>query len=152
MYGNVSCQFIHTEPVSRITLVQASVLMDRRLPAAIAEEWIRVWSSPEPPVDEGMGTSRLDGELPREEPQLCLESILEVLARIEGASSNRLLAALAAGPLEDLLTKNGHIVIEQVEVLARRNPDFRLLLNGIWDSTIKPEVLSRLAKYRSRQW
>jgi hypothetical protein len=26
------------------------------------------------------------------------------------------------------------------------------LLNGVWDSTIHPEVLSKLAKYRNQRW
>ena len=88
----------------------------------------------------------------QEDPGLCLESIVKVLGRIDGSSPNPLLAALAAGPLEDLLAKNGGAVVDQVEVLARRNPKFRLLLNGVWDSTIKPEVLSKLAKYRDQRW
>jgi hypothetical protein len=94
----------------------------------------------------------LDWELPREDPVLCLESIIKVLGLIGGSSPNRLLSVLAAGPLEDLLAENGHVVVEQVEVLARRSPEFRLLLNGVWDSTINPGVLSKLAKYRNQRW
>jgi hypothetical protein len=74
-----------------------------------------------------------------------------VLGRIEDPSSN-LLAVLAAGPLENLLVENGNVVVEQVEELARRSPEFRHLLNGVWDSTIHPEVLSKLAKYRNQRW
>jgi hypothetical protein len=94
----------------------------------------------------------LDWELPREDPELCLESIMKVLGRIEDPFSNRLVAVLAAGPLEDLLAENGDVVVEQIEVLAKRSPEFRFLLNGVWDSTIHPEVLSRLAKYRNQRW
>jgi hypothetical protein len=127
--------------------------MDSQSPAEIAEEWIQAWSGTESPaVGAGVGASRLDWELPREDPELCLESIINVLSRIDGSSPNRLLAVLAAGPLEDLLAENGHVVVDQVEVLARRSPEFRLLLNGVWDHTIKPEVLSKLAKYRNQQW
>jgi hypothetical protein len=127
--------------------------MDSQSPTEIAEEWIQAWSGNESPaVGAGVGASRLDWELPRENPELCLESIINVLARIDGSSPNRLLSVLAAGPLEDLLAVNGHIVVEQVEVLARRSPEFRLLLNGVWDRTIKPDVLSKLAKYRNQRW
>ena len=126
--------------------------MDNRSPEEIAEEWIQAWSGIEPPaIGPSVGASALDWELPREQPQLCLESIITVLGRIETPSS-KLLAVLAAGPLEDLLANNANVVIDQVEVLARRSPDFRHLLNGVWDSTIHPEVLSRLAKYRIQRW
>ena len=127
--------------------------MDTQSSDEIAEEWVLAWSGKEPPsVGAVIGAPRLDWELPQEDPGLCLESIVKVLGRIDGSSPNPLLAALAAGPLEDLLAKNGGAVVDQVEVLARRNPKFRLLLNGVWDSTIKPEVLSKLAKYRDQRW
>lgn len=127
--------------------------MNTQSPVEIAEAWINAWSGVEPPaVGADVGESRLDWELPREDPDLCLASIVEVLNRIDGLSPNRLLAALAAGPLEDLLTQNGSVVVEQVEVLARRSPEFRFLLNGVWDSRIHPEVLSKLAKYRNQPW
>jgi len=127
--------------------------MDSQSPAEIAEGWIRAWSGTEPPaIGAGVAASRLDWELPREDPELCLESIITVLDHIDCSSPNRLLAALAAGPLEELLVENGDVVVEQVEVLARRNQEFRLLLNGVWDSTIEPEVLSKLAKYRNQRW
>ena len=127
--------------------------MDTQSPTEIAEEWIRAWSGTKPPaVGPGVSESCLDWELPREDPVLCLESIIKVLGLIGGSSPNRLLSVLAAGPLEDLLAENGHVVVEQVEVLARRSPEFRLLLNGVWDSTINPGVLSKLAKYRNQRW
>jgi hypothetical protein len=127
--------------------------MHSQSPAEIAEGWIRAWSGTKPPaVGPGVSESCLDWELPREDPVLCLESIIKVLGRIDGSTPNRLLSVLAAGPLEDLLAENGHVVVEQVEVLAGRSPEFRLLLNGVWDSAIKPEVLSKLAKYRNQRW
>lgn len=127
--------------------------MNSQSPADIAEDWICAWSGTEPPTaGPHQGGSCLDWELPRNDPALCLESIVQVLGRIDRASSSHLLAALAAGPLEDLLVENGLVVVEQVEVLARRSAEFRFLLNGVWDSTIKPDVLARLAKYRNQRW
>lgn len=133
--------------------IQVPGFMDNRTADEIAEEWIRVWSDTETPaIGPGVGASRLDWELPREDPELCLESIIRILARIDGTRPNRLLAVLAAGPLEDLLAENGSVVVEKVEALARSSLEFRFLLNGVWDSTIKPAVLSRLAKYRDQRW
>jgi uncharacterized protein DUF6869 len=127
--------------------------METRSPIAIAKEWIEKWSGPEiPAVGAGVGASVLDWELPREQPELCLAAILEVLGRVDGSTPNRLLGVLAAGPLEDLLSCNGDAVVDDIDTLARRDPAFRLLLNGVWDSDIKPSILARLAKYRSDRW
>ena len=127
--------------------------METRPPSVIAEEWIEKWSAPEvPAVSAGVGASALDWELPREQPDLCLATILEVLNRIDTSAPNRLLGLLAAGPLEYLLDHCGDAVVDDVDLLARRDPGFRLLLNGVWDSSIKPDILTRLAKYRGNPW
>jgi hypothetical protein len=127
--------------------------METRLPSEIAEEWIQKWSAPEvPAIGPGVGESILDWELPREQPTLCLSAIVEVLGRIDASAPNRLLSVLAAGPLEDLLNQNGDAVVDEIDMLARKSPEFRLLLNGVWDSDIKPSILARLAKYRGNPW
>ncbi|WP_449466253.1 DUF6869 domain-containing protein [Stenotrophomonas humi] len=126
--------------------------METRSPSALAEEWIERWSTPGASAGSTVEASVLDRELPRKQPNLCLAVILEVLGRIDASSPNQLLGMLAAGPLEDLLNHNGDAVLAEVDLLARRDPGFRLLLNGVWDSGIKPDVLTRLAKYRSNPW
>ena len=127
--------------------------MDTRSPVEIAIEWIEKWSASEvPAVGPGVGESVLDWELPREQPDLCLAAILEVLGRVDASTPNRLMGVLAAGPLEELLNCNGDAVVDQIDLLARRDPAFRRLLNGVWDSDIKPSILARLAKYRGAPW
>jgi len=126
--------------------------METRSPSALAEEWIERWSTPETSAGGMAEASVLDRELPREQPDLCLAAILEVLGRIDASSPNHLLGVLAAGPLEDLLNHNGDAVIAEVDLLARRDPGFRLLLNGVWDNSIKPDILARLTKYRGNPW
>ena len=123
--------------------------MDSLSADAIAEEWLLKWSSGKAVKD---AYSALDFELPRKQPDLCLAAILKVLERIDTTSPNEVLGVLAAGPLEDLLSYNGDHVVDQVDLLARRDPSFRLLLNGVWDSSIAPDVLSRLEKYRGSRW
>ena len=123
--------------------------MDIRSPDAIAEEWIRKWSTGKAAKDFD---SALDWELPRKQPELCLAAILEVLTRVDSTAPSETLGLLAAGPLEDLLNYNGEHVLEQVDLLARRDPGFRLLLNGVWDNSIAPNVLARLEKYRGNRW
>lgn len=53
---------------------------------------------------------------------------------------------LAAGALEDLLSRHGRELIEQIEDLAQRSAKFRLLLSGCWGKNrMAPEVWKRVA-------
>jgi len=55
-------------------------------------------------------------------------------------------ACLAAGPLEDLLTKHGVTVIGRVEAAASKDGDFRELLMGVWRNGIAPGVWERVQR------
>ena len=94
----------------------------------------------------------LDFELPFHDPRTCLDAIRFVLTQISTTPANPTFALLAAGPLEDLLITHGHELIDKIDLLARRDPAFRLLLNGAWISQAAPLVLERLAKYRNAPW
>jgi hypothetical protein len=118
----------------------------------VAANWIDKWQSENPVSDLAHPEYDLDWKIPRENPQLCLDSILEILARIPADPSNRHFQVLAAGPLEDLLVNHGIDYVEKVELLARREPAFRLLLNGAWTSSIEPEVVARLSKFMAESW
>ena len=127
--------------------------MDTRSPIEIADEWLDKWSGPgTPAIGDGVSDCALDWDLPRDQPALCLASIVEVLGRLQKSDPNRLLAVLAAGPLEELLTHNGVAVIDQVDLLARRDPPFRRLLNGVWFNGISPGVHAKLSKYLGQAW
>lgn len=125
----------------------------REPPAAhVAVRWIEKWSIP---VAEQSGDSDgydLDWELPSENPRLCLDAILRILTLIPSDPAGTHFQVLAAGPLEDLLVHHGSRMIEEIDLLARRSPCFRLLLNGVWMSRVDPSVVKRLAKYRQAQW
>jgi hypothetical protein len=116
----------------------------------VASAWIEKWSSPNPAT--GIENVDLDFDLPRENPSLCLDAILEILKTIPTDTSNHHFQVLAAGPLEDLLVNHGETYVEGIEALARKRPDFRLLLNGVWDGSIKPSVIKQLAKYMDNKW
>lgn len=120
--------------------------------ADVAARWIEKWSIP---VAEQSGDSDgydLDWELPSENPRLCLDAILQILTRIPSDPAGTHFQVLAAGPLEDLLVHHGSRMIEEIDLLARRSPSFRLLLNGVWTSRVDPFVVERLAKYRQAKW
>jgi len=116
----------------------------------VASVWIEKWSQPD--TTTSVGKFDLDFDIPRENPNLCLEAILEILKTIPADASNHHFQALAAGPLEELLVEHGETFVDRVEELARQRPDFRLLLNGVWDSDIKPNVIKQLSKYWSNKW
>jgi len=69
------------------------------------------------------------------------------LALVEAAPDDRVLANVAAGPLEDLLKRASDVLIDRVEVQARRDPKFRRCLTGVW--VLPPSVRERLMKYAS---
>lgn len=116
----------------------------------VANAWIEKWNSPNPATGED--DFDLDFDIPANNPALCLEAIVEVLKVIPADPANTHFQVLAAGPLEDLICINGESVIEQMDTLCRRSPEFRLLLNGAWLSRAPATVLARLEKYQNNRW
>jgi hypothetical protein len=55
-------------------------------------------------------------------------------------------ACLAAGPLEDLLTKYGALVIDRVEWAAANDSNFKELLVGVWRNSIEQTVWERIQR------
>jgi hypothetical protein len=64
----------------------------------------------------------------------------------------RLVAILAAGPVEELLAYHGAQFIDRIEQEARRNTDFMHLLGGVWRNAITKEVWGRIEKCRGDVW
>ena len=58
--------------------------------------------------------------------------------------SDKMIAVLAAGPLEDLLDKRGEDFIDRIEELARKDPKFNDLLGCVWRTTMTEEVWQRV--------
>jgi hypothetical protein len=54
--------------------------------------------------------------------------ILEMVRR----APEELVADVAAGPLEDLVTRAGSTLIDDIETACRREPRVRMALGGIW--------------------
>jgi hypothetical protein len=75
--------------------------------------------------------------------------ILEVYKR---DLPDKVIAVLAAGPLEDLLAKQGVDFIDRIEELARRDPKFNHLLGGVWRNTMTDEVWHRVQLIRKHVW
>jgi hypothetical protein len=87
-------------------------------------------------------------DLATEDPEIAWVLILKL---IEEPLPDNAFGALAAGPLEDLIEYHGPEVIDRIELEARRNPNFRRLLGGVWQSST-PEVWARVEKARGAAW
>jgi hypothetical protein len=73
-------------------------------------------------------------DLEADYPEVSWTAILEVVDR---NPPQRVLANLAAGPLEELLELHGESYIERIEKEARANPVFRDTLRLVWEITNK---------------
>ncbi len=122
-------------------------------PTLAAERWLAYWREKQltgqHPAWDG---EDLLGELIQQDPDAALTSILTALAALPPSPDDALFQALAAGPLEDLLARNGPGVIDWVEGLAAEHPPFKLLLGGVWRSTIDPDVWQRIEWSRGKVW
>ncbi len=81
------------------------------------------------------------------EPERALRLILQILQRDH---ASEVIAILAAGPLEDLLSGHGPKMIDAIEEEARQNPKFAFLLGGVWPSDIDSDVWRRVELVRVR--
>lgn len=82
-------------------------------------------------------------------PQDALDAILEINKITD---EDRVLANLAAGPLETLLVHHGEEVIDRLITLAKSDPKFRDLLPGVWGDSIDEAVWEQIeALYKSNE-
>ena len=62
------------------------------------------------------------------------------------------MAALAAGPLEDLLVLHGDSFIKRIEIKADNDAQFNYLLGGVWQNKISSDVWERIKTIRKEVW
>ena len=112
-------------------------------------EWMSSELRDEELVHDLIGWSEFDWAV-SDFPELAWQAILEAMdqPRMEAH-----LGKLAAGPLEDLLSKHGHAFIDRVELLARSNSKFAWLLGGVWQHTMPESIWLRVqAVWDRRGW
>ena len=101
--------------------------------------WITTWT--EADQDERGWSLMLIDDLREEDPDLCVDFIIEVLKR----DPPQLVAdQLAASVLEDLLIESGPVVIDRVEAEALHDPKFRHLLGGMYVTRMEDEIRRRI--------
>ena len=121
--------------------------LDRIVTAWIAAEQAKR-GSPEYETNRWAVSEVIDWALEGEGDRLW-QFILEVYKR---DLSDKVIAVLAAGPLEDLLVKRGVDFIDHVKELARKDPRFNHLLGGVWRNTMTDEVWQRVQIIRNHVW
>ena len=92
------------------------------------------WTARRPIVDEFDALCTSD-------PGRSWTAILRIL---EIESDEEVLSALAAAPLEDLLSRHGEAFIERVEQQAQADSKFRGVLSGVWQISISDEIWLRV--------
>ena len=85
----------------------------------------------------------VDIDLTRENPNEAWQFIQMVLAT-DGSGVEEIMGPLAAGPVENLLTHHGPVVIDRVEQEARSNPKFAELLGGVWKFQMSDDIWHRV--------
>lgn len=86
-------------------------------------------------------------DLAHRAPDLTLDLILSALRSCATPAETSL---LAAGPLEDVIDRNGPAVIDRVEALARSVPRFRYALWAVWPQGREgTQVWARIGAARS---
>jgi len=88
-------------------------------------------------------------DLVRDEPDRAWNIILALAERVSKPEDK---SVLAAGPIEDLLSKHGSTFIDRVEQRAKSNPMFNYLLGGVWRSGMTENIWNRLQAARKEVW
>lgn len=117
----------------------------------LVQGWLAHWRN-EPKKDEHFWATEAAFDLARNEPDWAWRFVLATLDELKPEQDDKVLAVLAAGPLEDLLANHGSEVIARVEDEARRSPRFRELLGGVWKSSMPEEVWQRVLKAAPQRW
>lgn len=99
------------------------------MPNSLVNDWLAYHAAGSVAEDPRFYAWEEVDDLVRRDPEAGWALILELVA---AAPDDKLLANVAAGPLEDLLTRDPHGFIERVELEAHRDPKFRRCLTGVW--------------------
>jgi len=104
-------------------------------------KWFSEWE-PNPPRF-GRATTILNEEISRD-PDSAFKRILALVSAARDKASQEL---IGAGPLEDLLSIHGTLIVDRIEAEAARNPCFANCLACVWGSTrFDPEVFKRVQR------
>lgn len=136
-----------THPLTGLGWTKMSELELRK----IAETWITLYYLPEDSQERQenfWAFSRLD-DLCNDDPESCWE-VIHLIRQLDG--SEKILANLAAGPLEDLLVRHGNDFIDRIESLAEKDPQFKKLLGAVWQQDMPDAIWKRVKAVAAPSW
>lgn len=102
--------------------------------------------TPPPPDHPDGWTYTLFDSLTDDHPALGLAAIRAALAACETPED---VAAIAAGPLEDLIAAHGAAMIDEIEDRAASAPRFAYALTGVWQREAPPLLWARIEAARA---
>jgi hypothetical protein len=108
---------------------------------ALAEAWLRGNAGPPNEKNPEFWACDRMMDLVLSDPETAWQ-VIDLIWRLD--QSDKTLAYLAAGPVEDLLASHGEAFIDRITLLARREPTFRKLLGAVWRSGIHEPVWQKL--------
>ncbi|CAA6692138.1 MULTISPECIES: DUF6869 domain-containing protein [unclassified Lentimonas] len=73
-----------------------------------------------------------------------IEALSLIIDTLKMNQTGHIVGNLAAGPLEDLLARNGRKIIGRVETEAKSNPLFSKLIAGVWQNSMSDEIWNRV--------
>lgn len=117
----------------------------------VAESWIKMHHFGEGSVEYNANYwayCRLI-DLCDDDPEKCFK-VIELIRSIDG--SDLILSNLAAGPLEDLLSKHGELFIDRIEKYAQTDPQLKKLLGAVWQNSISDAIWERIKALVDSSW
>ena len=72
---------------------------------------------------------------------------IQIIALLPDDIDNISLATIAAGLVEDLLSKNGAPYIDRVLAFSAQTPRMAKMLTGVWPSSIEPAIWQRVVEF-----
>lgn len=106
----------------------------------IVTAWIQRYENLKAKAETQWAYNELD-DLSTSQPEVSIKIIFSIF---ENTQNEFVLDNLAAGPLEDVLARQGVKVIDDIEQYVKVNPDFCDVLSGIWENKIPVDILKRI--------
>ena len=115
------------------------------MPHPLIDDWIAYHVAEGRASDPRFSAWAEVDDLVRRDPENGWSVILELIV---AAPDDRILANVAAGPLEDLLRREPERFVDRVELEAGRDPKFCRCLTGVWG--LPASITDRVTKYTAR--
>ncbi len=110
----------------------------------LVKSWIEFQNTQDPDL-EWSNDDFID--LANEDPEVAWECIMGV---IETELTDKILANLAEGPMEDLLAEHGPKFIERIESISKENIVFARLIKQVWVEGISPQIQNNIRTIQSK--